>query len=89
MRRESLFLLSGRGNCSSKRPVEMIKIRSLPSKRPQFNRGDRHGGHDLRPNGSAYDALKVCGGWCNYLKKKGLPLGCICRRGEVKPDNDP
>ena len=25
---------------------------------------------------------------CNYLKKEGLPLGRICKLGEVKPDRD-
>lgn len=61
-------------------------------KEPRFNRGDRHGGHDLQPNASGYKVLKVCGGPCDYLKKEGLPLGSICQCGEVMPemtfDND-
>lgn len=32
VREEPLFLYSRKGNCSSKRPVKMIKIWSLPSK---------------------------------------------------------
>lgn len=85
---EPLFLFSGKGNWSSKRSVKMIKIWSLPSKRPQFNRGDRHRGHDLWPKKSGYKVFKVCGRQRNYLKKEGLPLGSICKLGEVKPDSD-
>lgn len=85
---EPLFLFSGKGNWSSKRSVKMIKIWSLPSKRPRFNRGDRHRGHDLWPKKSGCKVFKVCGRECNYLKKEGLPLGSICKLGEVKPDSD-
>ena len=85
---EPLFSFSGKGNWSSQRSVKKIKIWSLPWKRPQFNRGDRHGGHDLWPEKRGYKVFKVCGRKCNYLKKEGLPLGSICKLGEVKPDSD-